>query len=112
MSARFLLWRLCATSTAASSKLLTSRTFANAAKKNEELKGNFKRDVKREIALLAFMVAAGAVGVHFYQHRENAPVNQVKRLIKQAEQSSKEVRKSVAFHTNSCKCDAGLILYK
>lgn len=40
--------------------------------------------------MLAVMVAAGVTGVHFYQNREGAPVKQVERLVKQAEQSAKE----------------------
>ncbi|KAL3659718.1 hypothetical protein V7S43_015392 [Phytophthora oleae] len=68
-----------------------SRSFANAARgPDEALKADFKRWLKKEVALLVFMVAAGATGVHFYQNREDAPVKQVERLVKQAEQSAKE----------------------
>ncbi|ETI31756.1 hypothetical protein F441_21211 [Phytophthora nicotianae CJ01A1] len=71
--------------------LFSSRTFANAARgPDEALKTDFKRWVKKEVALLAFMLAAGVTGVHFYQSREGAPVKQVERLVKQAEQSAKE----------------------
>ncbi|KAG3203421.1 hypothetical protein PC128_g2635 [Phytophthora cactorum] len=57
---------------------------------DDALKADFKRWLKKEVVLLAFMVAAGAAGVHFYQNREWAPVKQVERLVKQAEQSVKE----------------------
>ncbi|KAG3151739.1 hypothetical protein PI124_g3615 [Phytophthora idaei] len=57
---------------------------------DDALKAEFKRWLKKEVVLLAFMVAAGAAGVHFYQNREWAPVKQVERLVKQAEQSVKE----------------------
>ncbi|KAG3094676.1 hypothetical protein PC122_g5681 [Phytophthora cactorum] len=58
--------------------------------RDDALKADFKRWLKKEVVLLAFMVAAGAAGVHFYQNREWAPVKQVERLVKQAEQSVKE----------------------
>ncbi|KAF1780064.1 Progesterone-induced-blocking factor 1 [Phytophthora cactorum] len=68
---------------------------------DDALKAEFKRWLKKEVVLLAFMVAAGAAGVHFYQvhwmkeltvkrNREWAPVKQVERLVKQAERSVKE----------------------
>ncbi|KAG6949844.1 hypothetical protein JG688_00014464 [Phytophthora aleatoria] len=57
---------------------------------DDALKAEFKRWLKKEVVLLAFMVAAGAAGVHFYQNREWAPVKQVERLVKQAEQSVNE----------------------
>ncbi|KAK1930196.1 Progesterone-induced-blocking factor 1 [Phytophthora citrophthora] len=69
----------------------TSRRFATASGGSDEaLKADFKRWLKKETALLTFMVVAGATGVHFYQNREDAPVKQVERLIKQAEQNAKE----------------------
>ncbi|GMF30115.1 unnamed protein product [Phytophthora fragariaefolia] len=44
------------------------RSFANAARgPDEALKADFKRWLKKEAVLLAFVVAAGATGVHFYQ---------------------------------------------
>jgi len=47
---------------------LTARAFASASRgSNAALKADFKRWLKKELALLAFMVAAGATGVHFYQ---------------------------------------------
>ncbi|KAE8904512.1 hypothetical protein PF005_g2779 [Phytophthora fragariae] len=68
-----------------------SRRFGNAARNPDEaLKADFKRWLKKEAVLLAFMVAAGATGVHFYQNRESSPVKQVERLVKQAEQSVQE----------------------
>ncbi|KAG6615483.1 Tetratricopeptide-like helical [Phytophthora cinnamomi] len=74
-----------------SSGLFASRGFANAARNPDEaLKADFKRWFKKEVVLLACMVAAGATGVHFYQNRESAPVKQVERLIQQAEQSVQE----------------------
>ncbi|KAG3108870.1 hypothetical protein PI125_g11425 [Phytophthora idaei] len=94
MAARFsrpLLRRIAVTSSASSRSLSSSRTFANAARgPDDALKAEFKRWLKKEVVLLAFMVAAGAAGVHFYQNREWAPVKQVERLVKQAEQSVKE----------------------
>ncbi|KAG1688723.1 hypothetical protein DVH05_003160 [Phytophthora capsici] len=69
----------------------TSRRFATTAGgPDAALKADFKRWLKKEVVLLAFMAAAGATGVHFYQNREDAPVKQVERLVKQAEQSAKE----------------------
>ncbi|KAJ8571816.1 hypothetical protein ON010_g5019 [Phytophthora cinnamomi] len=51
-----------------SSGLFASRGFANAARNPDEaLKADFKRWFKKEVVLLACMVAAGATGVHFYQ---------------------------------------------
>ncbi|CAH0490013.1 hypothetical protein KXD40_007077 [Peronospora effusa] len=95
MAARFsrpLLRRIGVKSTAGiSSNFLVFRTLANATKSsNDVLKVDFKRWLKKEVVLLAFMVTAGATGVHFYQHRENAPVKQVEHLVKQAEQSVEE----------------------
>ncbi|CAI5727017.1 unnamed protein product [Peronospora destructor] len=95
MAARFsrpLLRRIGVTSTAATLRnLISSRTLANAAKSsNDALKVDFKRWLKKEVVLLAVMVTAGATGVHFYQNRDNAPVKQVERLVKQAEQSAEK----------------------
>ncbi|KAH7463735.1 uncharacterized protein KRP23_12929 [Phytophthora ramorum] len=86
MAARFLRpLRRTATST------LGSRTLANAARNPDEaLKADFKRWLGKEVVLLTVIVAAGATGVHFYQNRDSAPVKQVERLVKQAEQSAKE----------------------
>ncbi|KAG7390433.1 Progesterone-induced-blocking factor 1 [Phytophthora pseudosyringae] len=73
------------------SNVVASRAFANGARSpNDALKADFKRWMRKEVALLAFMVAAGATGVHFYQNREGSPVKQVERLVKQAEQSAQE----------------------
>ncbi|CAH0515703.1 unnamed protein product [Peronospora belbahrii] len=71
--------------------VLVSRNVSNASKGSEDaLKVNFKHWMKKEVMLLAFMVVTGAAGVRFYQNRENAPVNQVQQLLKQAEQSAGE----------------------
>ena len=81
-----------------------------------------KRWVKKELVLLACMVAAGATGVHFYQvpshshagmqaycltksllyveNRASAPVKQVERLVKQAEQCVEEVTSVLWSHGN------------
>ncbi|EEY70653.1 uncharacterized protein PITG_06127 [Phytophthora infestans T30-4] len=88
---RTLLRRTGVTSSTTSCKLFVSRTFANAARGSDEaIKSDFKRWAKKELALLAFMVAAGTTGVHFYQNRKSSPVKQVERLVKQAEQSAKQ----------------------
>lgn len=53
-----------------SSGVFASRGFANAASNPDEvLKADFRRWLKKEAVLLAFIVAAGATGVHFYQVR-------------------------------------------
>ncbi|CAI5720799.1 unnamed protein product [Hyaloperonospora brassicae] len=70
---------------------LSSRTFASANERfDESLPRDFRRWLKAEVALLVCLAAAGAVGVHLYQNRSNAPVNQVERLVEAAKQSAQE----------------------
>ncbi|KAG7400420.1 Progesterone-induced-blocking factor 1 [Phytophthora boehmeriae] len=94
MAARFLLRRIGGRASFASThcnKVRVSRGFANAARDPDEvLKTDFKRWLRKELALLTVMVAAGVTGVHFYQNREGAPVKQVERLVKEAEESAKQ----------------------
>ncbi|RLN52220.1 hypothetical protein BBJ29_000783 [Phytophthora kernoviae] len=93
MAARFLLRRIgtSASSSTHYSKFRASRGFANASRNPDEIiKGDFKRWLRKEVMLLTVMVAAGVTGVHFYQNREDAPVKQVERLVKEAEQSAKQ----------------------
>ncbi|OWZ11791.1 hypothetical protein PHMEG_00015140 [Phytophthora megakarya] len=101
MAARFsrpLLRRIGISIHAAPSNNLASRSFANASNNPDEaLKTDFKRWLKKEVVLLGFMVAAGATGVHFYQNREDAPVKQVERLVKQAEECAKEGDRRLAL---------------
>ncbi|KAI9907533.1 hypothetical protein PsorP6_003291 [Peronosclerospora sorghi] len=82
------------------------RSFGNAARNSDEsLKAEFKHWLKKEVVLLSVMVLAGATGVHFYQNRKNAPVKQVERLLKQAEESAIEGDRKQALKHCLCAYD-------
>ncbi|KAL7679720.1 putative tetratricopeptide-like helical domain superfamily [Plasmopara halstedii] len=89
MASRSLL-RRCTTASAVLSNNSSSKTFSSAARSDKDLKSELKRGLKKEVALLAVMVAAGVTGVHFYKNRESAPVKKVERLIEQAKHCAKE----------------------
>ncbi|TMW64110.1 hypothetical protein Poli38472_014227 [Pythium oligandrum] len=63
----------------------------------ELLKRDFRRWLRKEVALLTVMIVAGVSGVYIYQNRENAPSRQVMRQLDLAAKSAKDDDRETAL---------------